>query len=114
MRIEGMEVLNDADFEEAMKAKALRMMLALKMSNEAVARYAETVKEDIAFVRAGKRPDAIVAARIYRIGLLCRESRTQEKIFIETGVSPTTIRLYFHEMQKGRNLNARNRANSDS
>ena len=103
MRIEGIEVLCGTDFEEAMKAKAKRIMQALKMSNKAIARYANTVQQDIAFVRAGKRPDAIVAARVYWLGLLCNETRTQLKVSIASSVSPTSIRTYFHKMRKEAN-----------
>ena len=102
MKIDGIEILCGTDLEEALKAKAKRIMQDLRLSDKAIARYAETVKQDVKFIHDGKRPEAIVAARAYWLALVCNEARTQVEVWQKTGICPTTLRLYFKQMKKRR------------
>lgn len=107
MKIEGIEVLCGLDFEEALKAKAKRMMKDLKMSDKAIARYSETVKQDMKFVKLGKKPEAVVAGRVYWLSLVCSEPRSQVEIYQKTGICPTSMRGHYNQMKKRRDLNVR-------
>ena len=100
MKIEGIEILCGDDFEEGLKAKAKRMMQDLKMSDKAIARYAETVKQDMRLVRLGGNPETVVAGRVYWLGLVCREPRTQTEVYQKTGICPTSIRTYYNKMKR--------------
>jgi transcription initiation factor TFIIIB Brf1 subunit/transcription initiation factor TFIIB len=80
MHIDGIEILSDEDIKKALMQKFTRAAGDLKLSEKATWKYKQTIKEDIEYVKQGKKPSAVVAARIYVISLLIGESRGQRTI----------------------------------
>ena len=101
MKIEGLPILCDSDFEQALLMKADRFMTALGLP-DLIEEYGKYVKQDMAIIKNGLRPAGVVAARIYMVCLLNNRTRTQEAIAEIAGISPSTIRMIFHKMNKRR------------
>lgn len=98
MHIDGIEILKDEDIKRALLQKATRAANDLRLSEEAIQRYKRTLKEDIEFVKQGRKPSAVVAARLYIISLLIRESRGQRTIAWTVGSCEQSVRELYHQM----------------
>lgn len=113
MRIDGIEILCDADVKRALRQKFHKAANKLTLSNKAVEKFEETAEADVEIVKKGRRPSAVVAARIYIIGLLAGEARTQRKVAWAAGSSEQLVRELYHVMKERREPRVRNRANSN-
>jgi transcription initiation factor TFIIIB Brf1 subunit/transcription initiation factor TFIIB len=102
MKIEGIDILCDSDFENALLIKASRIMGVLGLTPDIVGKYQNYVRQDMAIIKNGKSPQGVVAARIYQICLLSNNTRTQEAIAEVAGTSEGTIQAIFHKMNERR------------
>ena len=101
MRIEGIEILCEADMKRALRMNFHRVANEMGLSSKVVEKFEETIREDLKLVRQGRKSSGVVAARIYIIGLLLGEPRTQRKIALAAGCTVPTIGKYYQLMNSG-------------
>jgi len=98
MKIEGIDILCDSDFENALLMKVSRIMGILGLAQDIVGKYQNYIRQDMAIIKDGKNPNGVVAARIYQICLISNNARTQQVIAEAAGTSAETVRHIFHKM----------------
>jgi len=116
MRIDGIEILSDADVGVALWRKFNKASSDLQLSQKAADKYEETLVKDVEFVKKGKKPSTVVGARIYIICLLTGQARGQRNIAWAVGSSEQGIREVYKIMagRERRNPSVRNKINSNS
>ncbi len=95
LKIDGMEILCDTDLNIALRKKFHRAANDLNHSKEVLEKVEETIQEDVELLKKNFKPRPVVAARIYIIGLLLRETRSQDKIAKAVGTGTSSLyKLY--------------------
>lgn len=100
MIIEGVTILCDDDLAFALRKKFSKAVYGLNHSKEFFDKFQDTIQIDMDLVKKNYRPRAVIAARIYTIGLLLRETRTQNKIAEVVGTCVPSIRKLYKIINK--------------
>ncbi len=100
MRIEGIEILNDADLKKGLRHKFYRVAKELNYSKVVREKFEEMAWQDVQLVKESWSPSAVVGARMYIIGLLNGEARSQNKLAHTAGTSPASISKLYQVMGK--------------
>ena len=112
MRIEGIEILSEADMGPALRLKFSRIAREMDLSQKAMEKYEETINEDVELVKKGRKPSMVVGARAYIICLLIGEPRGQRQIAWTIGCSEASIRNIY-QIMTGRGKARVHRANNN-